>query len=123
MKYVRSTIFLSLTSSLLLTQTLRAQQPFAPTVLASSGGTSSVLWGSYNSALVRSTDRGLTWLPIYVTAAGLPQPPVLTFDIDSGDPNIVYLGTTLAAGGVWKSSDGGTTWVSANAGLPTSGGV
>jgi uncharacterized protein (TIGR03437 family) len=123
MKYVRSTIFLSLTSTLLLTQTLRAQQPFAPTVLASSGGTSSVLWGSYNSALVRSTDRGLTWLPIYVTAAGLPQPPVLTFDIDSGDPNIVYLGTTLAAGGVWKSSDGGTTWVSANAGLPTSGGV
>ena len=123
MKFARSTIFFSLSSTLLLTQSLRAQQPFAPTVLASSGGTSSVLWGSYNSALVRSTNRGLTWLPIYVTAAGLPQPPVLTFDIDSGDPNIVYLGTTLAAGGVWKSSDGGTTWVSANAGLPTSGGV
>lgn len=123
MKYVRSTLLLSLTSTLFLTQVLQAQQPFAPSVLASSGGTSTVLWGSYNSALVRSTDRGVTWLPTYVTTAGLPQPPVLTFDIDSGDPNIVYLGTTLAAGGVWKSLDGGTTWVSGNAGLPTGSGM
>ena len=79
-------------------------------MLASSGGNSKILWGSYHSALVKSTDLGVTWLPIYITQAGLPQPPVLQFDIDSGDPNIVYLGTTLAAGGMWKSADGGATW-------------
>ncbi len=91
-------------------------------MLASSGGNSKILWGSYHSALVKSTDLGVTWLPIYVTQAGLPQPPVLQFEIDSGDPNIVYLGTTLAAGGMWKSVDGGVTWTPGNAGLPTSGG-
>lgn len=108
---------------LLTSQVVLAQQPFAPSVLASSGGKSTILWGSYNGNLVRSLDLGVTWLPIYITTAGLPQPPVLTFDIDSGNPNMVYVGTTLAAGGVWKSIDGGATWTPGNAGLPTSGGI
>src|ERR1700732_2196679 len=122
MKYVHRSTLLSFTS-LLLTSGLWAQQPFAPSVLAASGGKSTILWGSYHNALVRSMDLAVTWLPIYITQAGLPQPPVLQFDIDSGDPSIVYLGTTLAAGGMWKSVDGGVTWVPGNAGLPTSGGV
>ena len=109
MKYVYRTT-LAFTSALLFTTGLLAQQPFAPSVLAASGGKSTILWGSYHNALVRSTDLGVTWLPIYITQAGLPQPPVLQFDIDSGDPSIVYLGTTLAAGGMWKSVDGGVTW-------------
>jgi uncharacterized protein (TIGR03437 family) len=92
-------------------------------VLATPGSGSRILWGSYNGALIRSKDLGVTWTPIYITEPGLPQPPVLQFDIDVVDPNIVYLSTTLVAGGIWKSTDGGTTWVKANAGLPTSGGV
>ena len=64
-----------------------SRESSAPSVLAASGGKSTILWGSYRSALVRSTDLGVTWLPIYVTQARLPQPPVLTFDIDSSDPN------------------------------------
>jgi len=100
-----------------------AQQSFAPNVLGTSGGGSKILWGSYNGNLVQSKDLGVTWLPIYLTEAGLPQPPVLQFDIDSSDPNnTVYIGTTLAMGGVWKTTDGGATWTKANAGLPTSGG-
>lgn len=123
MMYVKRTVLLSLASSLLLTTSLWAQQPFAPSVLAASGGKSTILWGSYHNNLVRSLDLGVTWLPVYITTPGLPQPPVLTFDIDSSDPSIVYVGTTLAAGGMWKSVDGGNSWGPGNTGLPTSGGV
>jgi uncharacterized protein (TIGR03437 family) len=117
MMYVQRVLLFSFTFALSW-----AQQPFAPSVLGASGGGSKVLWGSYNGNLIRSKDLGVTWLPIYITEPGLPQPPVLEFDIDSGDPNTVYVGTTLVMGGVWKSTDGGATWVKANSGLPTSGG-
>ncbi len=91
-------------------------------MLATAGAGINVLWGSYNGNLVRSKDLGVTWLPIYLTEPGLPQPPVLFFEIDSADLNTVYVVTTLTAGGVWKSTDGGSTWAKSNAGLPTSGG-
>jgi uncharacterized protein (TIGR03437 family) len=100
-----------------------AQQPFAPTVIATPGAPSTVLYGVYGStnAFVRSQDSGKTWTPIYITQAGLPQPPVEGIAVDPGSASTVYVATTLAAGIVWKSTDGGSTWSQATAGLPASG--
>ncbi len=98
-----------------------AQQSFVPTVISTPGSPSQVLFGTYHGVLVRSSDLGTTWVPIYVSQAGLPQPPVQGFAIDSNNPNILYLATTIAAGAFWKITDGGATWTKANSGLPTAG--
>jgi len=106
-----------------LTSTIWAQQPFVPLVIATPGAPSSVLFGVYGTALARSADLGKTWTPLYITQAGLPQPPVNGFAIDPLDPtgNTVYLATTFAGGLFWKSTDGGQTWTQASAGLPVTG--
>ena len=115
---VRASILLLLSATAAWTQ-----QSFVPNVIAAAGLPSRVLYGVYKGALVRSADSGVTWTPIYVTEPGLAQPPVQGFTIDSSDSNTLYLTTTIAAGAVWRSTDGGTTWAKANSGLPTSGGV
>src|SRR5258708_28036634 len=74
-----------------------AQQPFVPQVIATPGSPSSVLYGLYHGNLVRSSDLGSTWIPLYITAAGLPQPPVQGFEINKLNANILYLATTMAA--------------------------
>ena len=100
-----------------------AQQSFVPVVVATPGSPSQVLYGVYGSGneLVRSQDGGKTWTPIYITQAGLPQPPVQTFAIDPTSSTTIYVVTTLAAGAIWKSTDGGNTWSQASSGLPASG--
>jgi uncharacterized protein (TIGR03437 family) len=100
-----------------------AQQSFIPNVLATVGTPSKLLYGSYHGVLLRSIDNGSTWTPMYVTEPGLPQPPILKFQVDSSNSNILYLGTTQAAGGFWRSNDSGITWVQATAGLPTGKGA
>jgi uncharacterized protein (TIGR03437 family) len=113
---------LFLTSSLFLTSpTWAQQQSFVPTVIATPGAPSSVLFGVYGGDLVRSADLGKTWIPVYLTQAGLPQPPIAGFAIDALNSNNVYLATTAAAGTFWKSSDGGLTWAEAASGLPSTG--
>jgi uncharacterized protein (TIGR03437 family) len=77
-----------------------------------------MLYGSYNGALVLSSNGGNAWIPMFVTAAGLPQPPVTGLIIDP-NTGALYLATTTAAGAMWRSLDGGNTWTNANAGLPT----
>jgi uncharacterized protein (TIGR03437 family) len=58
---------------------------------------------------------------VYITEPGLPQPPIRGLQIDATDSNTLYLATTIAAGALWKSTDGGVTWAKSNTGLPTSG--
>jgi uncharacterized protein (TIGR03437 family) len=104
------------------TQSIWAQQQsFVPKVIATPGSPSTILFGVYGNALVRSANLGITWTPLYITQAGLPQPPVNGFAIDPLNPNTAYLATTAAAGLLWKSTDGGVTWAQAAAGLPNSG--
>src|ERR1700734_4054675 len=91
-----------------------AQQAFVPTVIKTPGSPSQVLFGTYHGALLSSSNLGSTWLPVYVTEPGLPQPPINGFEIDSTQPNTLYLATTIAAGALWKSSDGGATWNKSN---------
>lgn len=107
--------------SLLVASALCAQQPFAPAVIGTPGAPSTTLYGVYGGELVRSMDLGNTWAPLYVTQAGLPQPPIVGFAVDPTNPNTLYLATTLAAGAFWKSTDAGNTWAQAAAGLPTKG--
>src|ERR1022692_4672030 len=104
----RTFVFLSLTAA------GWAQQPFVPTVTATPGSPSRTLFGTYRGVLVRSNDLGATWIPLYVTEPGLPQPPVQSLAIDASNPNIIYLATTIAAGAFWKSTDDGSTWSKAN---------
>jgi uncharacterized protein (TIGR03437 family) len=80
-----------------------------------------VLYAVYLGSLVKSSDLGATWTPLYVTEPGLPQPPVNGFEVDGNNPNTLYLATTTVAGTFWKSTDAGATWAKANSGLPTSG--
>ena len=91
-------------------------------MLALPGTPSQVLYGTYKGALVKSADAGSTWTAIHIAEAGAPQPPVIGLAIDLVDNKTLYLSTTIAAGGVWRSSDSGATWTAANAGLPTTGG-
>ena|SRR5579871_3696418 len=98
-----------------------AQQPFVPIVTNVPGSPSQILYGTYHGLLVRSSNLGLNWLPVYITQAGLPQPPNHGFQVDATDPNTLYFATTIAAGALWKSTDGGMTWATSNTGLPTSG--
>jgi uncharacterized protein (TIGR03437 family) len=112
---------------LILSQQTLAQQTFVPTVIATPGSPSSALYGTYANELVRSQNLGSTWTPVYITQAGLPQPPILGFGIDPTNSNTLYVATTLAAGAnlgpIWKSMDGGATWAQASSGLPLSGTV
>src|ERR1700733_13539305 len=91
------------------------QQSFIPTVIATAPN--QVLYGSHNGALVVSSNGGATWIPMFVTAAGLPPPPVTAFVVDPNNGTL-YLATTTAAGAIWRSMDGGNTWTNANTGLP-----
>lgn len=64
------------------------------------------------SHLFRTTNGGLTWLPI---GTDLPDVPANTLVIDPLYPNHLYLGNDL---GVFVSVNGGNTWASYAEGLP-----
>src|SRR5581483_11421746 len=70
------------------------------------------------SALFRSADEGATWLPVYLTEPGLPQPPIRSLVVDPTNPAILLIATDPAHSGVWRSTDSGATWNAANTGLP-----
>jgi len=69
-----------------------------------------------------SHDGGHNWLPV---SEGLPQGEggdtnVQSVAIDPTDASVIYLGTgwgPFGGNGVYKSTDGGTTWASANRGM------
>jgi len=78
-------------------------------------------WGYIGDELHRSTDGGATWL---LVGQGLPRIPVLPgshlkkieeLTIAPSNPNMAYAGLSSGGVGVYKSMDGGITWV------PTSG--
>lgn len=69
--------------------------------------------GAPAGGIWKSTDAGLTWTPLI---DHLPQIGVSAIAIDYNDSNTIYIGTgdddasdsfTI---GIWKSTDGGTTW-------------
>lgn len=82
---------------------------------------SSILWlGTPSGGLWKSINSGLSWTPI---TDNMPTLGVSAVLIDSANTNIMYMGTgDRDAGdapgmGVWKSTNGGTTWQASNNGM------
>jgi len=71
--------------------------------------------------LFESKDGGLNWTPLSLIQPGVPNPEIAAFLTDPVVDSTLYVGTTIAAGAIWKSTDSGATWARANNGLPASG--
>jgi photosystem II stability/assembly factor-like uncharacterized protein len=68
------------------------------------------------AAVLRSLDAGASWVEM---DAGLPDEPGKTVDTiaaDPKDPHTLYVGMGEGAEGVWKSTDGGSSWQPAGLG-------
>lgn len=83
-----------------------------------------IKYGGALSALYLSTDGGNTW---NVVGGGFPsnEPALgrISLDIARSDPNIIYALTAYASGssrGLYRSTDGGTTWVLINSTVASS---
>lgn len=88
--------------------------------LALHPGNSAILYaGTQLGGVYKTTDSGETWTP---TGFMFDQAIVYDLEIDHNAPDTVYAATrrpsTLTSGGgVYKTTDGGTTWTPANSGL------
>lgn len=78
------------------------------------------LWlaATEGDGLVRSRDNGLTWERI---ATQIPNQPVYNVAFDATNPRRLAFSSWM--NGVCTSEDGGTTWITRNAGLPPDGHV
>lgn len=76
------------------------------TLLAIDPNSSSVIYAGAATGLVKSADGGVSW---NAASAGLPDGGVSHLAINPANPSVLYAGTNLA--GVFKSSNGGVTWL------------
>ncbi|MEJ2079656.1 MAG: hypothetical protein P8Z74_16905 [Acidobacteriota bacterium] len=97
-------------------------------VLASGpAGSETIYVGAYSSSsqnpaagLLKSTDGGRTWQDIGAALSEAPSPYVGEIGIDSiavdpSNPAVLYVG---GSAGIFKSTDGGSSWRQINDGLP-----
>jgi len=71
-----------------------------------------------DSRLLKTTDGGMTWRSTALTVA---QSLVSAVTIDSQNSSNIYAVTTTspnAAGGLWRSMDGGASWLDLSASMP-----
>ncbi len=108
-------------SAVLMAVPAWAGHPFLPKVVAAPGGVNPDLYGMFGGSLVKSVDGGETWIPLYITQAGLPQPSILDFQVDLILNDTLYVRTSDPAHGLWTSTNAGQSWMPAVTGLPSSG--
>ena len=78
--------------------------------------TSGDAWAGGNSAIFESTDKGLEWTEFAAGKDGLPATFFVDgMAIDPSNPSTVYAVTS--GNGVYKTTDGGTSWTAVNTGL------
>src|SRR5207247_1195918 len=74
------------------------------------------LWGTFSSTggshVFRSDNGGTTWNDM---SAGLPNLPINAIEIDSANPNTVYVAADI---GVYRTTNSGAAWSSFSNGLP-----
>ena len=77
----------------------------------------------------RSTDGGHSWTPV---DSGLPNPEAMAVAADPKQPGVVWValnhdttatGGVYRPGGIYKTTDGGQSWVSDNNGIPLNSGT
>ena len=75
------------------------------------GGSGIIYTGSIGGGVRKSTDNGVTWLAVN---DGLAPRAIYSLAMDAAGPEVVYAGTfsliEAEPSGVYKSSDGGTSW-------------
>jgi photosystem II stability/assembly factor-like uncharacterized protein len=79
------------------------------------GNSTTFYFGAVNGGIWKTTDAGTVWTPIFDSQ---PVGPIGAIAVSSSDPKTIYAGTgesdirsDLSSGnGVYKSSDGGSTW-------------
>jgi photosystem II stability/assembly factor-like uncharacterized protein len=65
------------------------------------------------TGIFRSTDRGLTWVPInqgIASTKGVDAIPIFSATIDPHDSDVIWIGTDYS-GEIYRTSDGGDSWV------------
>ena len=81
-----------------------------------------LLFMTLSPGLIRSRDGGRTWQPLKDNLPGDERnAAVLSVALDPKDPGVIYAGTGGFVGdghGVFKSTDGGDHWSSANSRMP-----
>ncbi len=90
---------------------------FALLSLAIARTNNNVMYLEYFDQIYKSTDRGATWSPVSV---GFDFSTGARLAIDPRDENVVYAGVYSdgsTPGGMFKSTDGGVTWIEKNNGL------
>ena len=68
-------------------------------------------WGMTDSAVLRTTDSGLTWYS--ATLAGFNGTQARTFFLDTDHGWVSVMGSDPTTGTVYRTSDGGVTWTHA----------
>src|SRR6202158_1725163 len=80
------------------------------------GDSTTFYFGAVNGGIWKTTDAGVVWAPIFY---GQPVASIGALAVAPSDPKIIYAGTgetdireDLSSGnGVYKSTDGGSTWM------------
>lgn len=75
-----------------------------------------IMYVANGSTLYKSTDLGINFTNVYTASSA-----ITSIEVHSSDSNIVYLTTQSSAGGVFKSTNGGTTFSNISSGLPNIG--
>lgn len=100
---------------------LHAQVPFdgiALTALQMTSGEQPVFFVGTGGGLFRSTDERQTWTPLPLGSLNQRQPRINQIVFHPGSQNIVYAASPDEGRSVWRSDDGGLSWVQRSSGLP-----
>ncbi len=94
-----------------------------PQALAISPSDPDVLYATSNQAVYRTDNRGDAWSFVGAFTSGVfVNPAVSGFAVDPGDPNLVWVASneqhTFGTGSLYRSEDGGSTWLPVRATLP-----